>query len=112
MKDSSKPETFNSNATEFVPLGEQRYGLRGDKLKTSSIARLYRKPERQVTLNHGGGEMWLSDYSPSDEGIQNCKQIKCPAHHGGYDKQDTCWVCDSGCPQKMVIPYIHPHVKN
>ncbi len=100
---------FNPGTYEFVPIGSERYGLRGDKLKRSDISNLYMSPERNIRLSHSTGEMWESEYTPESEGIAGCRKVQCPTNHNGYDSLDTCWKCGNECPQRTKIPYIHPH---
>jgi len=105
-------ELFDVTTSEFVPVGYPRYGLRGEPLRRSSILKYFIRPDRNVRLSHSTGEMWVSNKSPTDEGIKDCRQVPCPLYHDGYDKLDTCWKCGSECRQKMKIPDIWPHVKS
>ena len=103
-------EGFDSTTTEFVPVGSERYGLRGDLLRRSNIEKYFIRPDRRIRLSHSGGEMWESNNDPMTEGIKGCKAVPCPAN--GYDNIDTCYQCGNSCPEKMIIPDIHPHVPN
>jgi hypothetical protein len=105
-------EGFDATDTEFVDLGQPRYGLRGDRLDRSCILKYYKSPNRQVRLQQYGSEMYESNYSPVDEGRKDCRKVPCPTYGDGYDSRDTCWTCGSMKPDKMVIPDIHPHVPN
>lgn len=102
-------ESFNADGTEFPPVGCPRYGLRGDKLRSSDIANWYIRPDRQIRLNHSSGEMWQANRTPTQDGIKGCYKVRCPINDE-YDSLDTCWKCGSDCLQKMKIPDIHPHV--
>ena len=86
-----KFEGFNSDVTEFVPVGEQRYGLRGEPLRRSSIDNYFRNDNRQITLSQAGGEMWESNRDPTVQGFSDCVNVKCPGNK--YDDKDTCWQC-------------------
>ena len=101
-------EGFDSNSMEFVPLGVDRYGLRGDKLRRSSIDKYFYSPNRKVRLSHSNAWMYQGHQSPTGEGVPGCYQVPCP-QNGGYDNLDTCWKCGSQCPTAMKIPAIHPH---
>ena len=104
-------EGFDASGREFVPIGCQRYGLRGEPLRTSDIANTFIRPDRQIRLSNTDGEMWESNYPPSAEGIKNCRKVKCP-QNDGYDNLDTCWKCGKNCLEPIKIPDIWPHVKN
>lgn len=105
-------EPFDSTDTEVMAVGQPRYGLRGDLLDRSCILKYYMSPNRQVLLNNYESEIYTSNYSPVEQGRKDCKKVPCPTYGDGYDSRDTCWTCGSGKPEKMVIPDIHPHVKN
>ncbi len=110
MKPSS--EGFNPDTDEFVPVGHRRYGLRGDVLRRSDIARLYIRPDRQIRLNPTSGWMYESNNTPCREGIGGCRKMPCPTNTNEYDKLDTCWNCGTADYAPMKIPPIHPHVPN
>jgi hypothetical protein len=101
-----KPESFNADGTEFVCEGCRRHGLRGDPLKQSSILKYYIRPDPHVMLNNAGGEMWISDNSPVEQGIQGCQRAPCPT---GYDNLDQCWQCSDAAQPRMESPEIWPH---
>ena len=103
---------FDAKNVEFTPVGSTRYGLRSDKLKSSDIAKYYRSPYRNIIIDPTSGQMWESDNSPMVEGIPGCKKVRCPPLYNHYDPLDICWQCGTAYPDKMVIPDIHPHVKN
>lgn len=102
-------EGFDQDGAEFVGVGSDRYGLRGDLLRRSSIDQLYMRPDREARLNQSGGLMYFSNNSPEAEGTQNCRQVPCPTCSGGYDSSDTCWQCGDPNAKPTKIPYIHPH---
>lgn len=104
-------DNFDPTGTEFVPVGFERYGLRGEPIAGRDIAYNYIRPDRHMVLNNTSGLMWESDMAPEDEGIPKCKQVPCPTHRDGYDDMDKCWTCDRK-PRPDIIPNIHPHVKN
>ncbi len=87
-------EGFNADSTEFVPVGSERYGLRGDPIRRSSIDNYFISNNRQITLSQAGGEMWESNRSPTAQGFSDCVSVKCPGNK--YDSQDTCWQCGFG----------------
>lgn len=105
-------ENFDANGSEFVPIGHERYGLRGDLLRRSDIRKNFIRPDRQIRLSHSNGEMWESNYSPENENIHGCQKVDCPMPNG-YDNMDTCWKCEGHdrCPKPMAIPDIGLHVK-
>lgn len=103
-------ENFDATTSEFNPVGCTRYGLRGDKLRRSSIYNWYISPNRQIMLTDGNGEMWQANGTPPSFGINGCRKVKCP-NNGEYDSMDTCWKCGNDCPVKMIIPDLQPHVK-
>lgn len=86
-------EMYGPKTQVFVPVGEDRYDLRGNKMNTRDIYYNYMKPQRHIILNESGGEMWKSDYAPIKEEIKNCKKIKCPENENDYDEMDTCHMC-------------------
>src|SRR3990172_396915 len=96
-----KSEGFNSDTTEFVSEGSERYGLRGDLLRRSGIEKLYMRPDRQVRLSHSGDVVYYSDRSTPDEGVSGCNKVSCPNCYGGFDDLDTCWKCGDPRQQKM-----------
>ena len=102
-------ETFDVTGMEFMPVGTDRYGLRGDLLRRSSIEKYFIRPDRNIRLSQSSGEMWESNNPPALEGIKECKKVPCPANDG-YDNLDTCWKCGNECREKMRIPDIWPHV--
>jgi len=104
-------EQFGANTLKFVQIGKDRYGLRGDKLNTYSIDKHYRNPNRQIVLNATSGQMWMSDNSPNNEGIDGCNKITCPSNYNDYDESDTCWKCGTINPTKPNKKIeIHSHV--
>lgn len=104
-----KSEAFDETGSEFVPVGQERYGIRGDLLSRSSIANNYLSPNRNIVLNPSTGQMYTSNNPPTMQGHPNCKQTKCPSNLNDYDATDTCHTCGTGCPTLMKIPDIHPH---
>lgn len=101
-------EGFNANTTEFIPLGSDRYGLRGDKLRRSSIEKLFIRPDRRIRLNHAGGRMFVANISPMEQGDEGCTLSNCPINDG-YDSMDKCYSCVDQDFIKTKIPLIHPH---
>ncbi|QKF94327.1 hypothetical protein QKU48_gp0869 [Fadolivirus algeromassiliense] len=104
-------ENFDVTGTEFVSEGSDRYGLRGDLLRRSSIKKYFIRPDRNIRLSHSTGEMWESNNPPGMEGVKDCVKVPCPSNDG-YDGLDTCWKCGNQCREKMPMPDIWPHVKN
>lgn len=82
-------ESFNSNGTEFVPVGDARYGLRGELLDRRDINRYFIKPNRDIRLHSSSGQMYESDFPPA-----KCEKVPCPSNRSAYGMDDTCWRCD------------------
>jgi len=102
-------ERFDDISSVSLPVGSPLYGLRGEPLRYRSITDNYISPRRQVRLSQSNGDMWDSDFTPAQEGIEGCYNVPCP--NVGYDAQDTCWKCNT--PEfKMTIPDVWPHVGN
>lgn len=99
-------ESFDSEMLEFVPVGTPRYGLRGDLLHQRPISDYYISPNRQMRLHPSSGLMYISNRSPSAEGVPNCRKVECPKNTNEYDKLDSCWMCGDNCQNKMRIPDI------
>jgi hypothetical protein len=98
LKPFGMMEEFNHDTTTFVPIGQQRHGLRGDKLHSHDIARNYIRPDRHIRLNSTNGWMYASDRTPAEEGIKGCTthgKGKCVSNKNEYDSTDTCWNCQS-----------------
>jgi len=104
-----KMEMFDKTTTEFVPVGEERYGLRGDLLRSSNIDKYYIRPDRKIRLNNSHNWMYASNYTPAQENIKGCKVEKCPTNTNEYDNLDTCYQCASAYQTPMKIPDIYPH---
>lgn len=108
-----KSEMFGPNGRVFVPVGHDRYGLRGDLIRRVDFNdKVYIGQDRQNRLHHTGGLMYESDYSPEEEGLKGCNKTQCPCGPNDYTANDTCWQCDDGVPLPMKIPDVHPHVPN
>jgi hypothetical protein len=105
-------EGFDSNTVEFVPYGCPRYGLRGDKLSLAPADRIFRGPDRHIRLSQSNGVIWEADHPPAMDGLKGCRTEQCPTNTNEFDNQDTCYKCGTWKPDPMVIPDIHPHVKN
>lgn len=99
-------EGFDASTKEFVPIGSDRYGLRGDLLSRSAGGTWYQNPERHIRLNASGGHMWESDEIPTTSCNQfgsasgsaydessSCRAVPCPSNDE-YDELDTCWQCN------------------
>lgn len=87
-----KKESFGKDTRKFVSVGEERYGLRGERINTYNIGEKYIKSKRKIVLNESGGEKWKSSNKPEKEGIKGCKEMKCP-ENGEYDEEDKCYMC-------------------
>lgn len=107
-----RSEAFDAKTVEFVPVGDQRYGLRGDKLRSGDIARLYIGPRRKIAVHPSSEIMWESDLPPYEEAIPGCKKVPCPSNENDFDKLDTCYQCGTSRQEPWKIPPIHPHVPN
>jgi hypothetical protein len=103
-----KNESFDAKSVEFVPVGEARYGLRGDLIRTGDIAQHYINPERQIALHPSSEIMWESDYAPHEEGIKGCNKVNCPVNPS-FDKMDSCWQCGTLNQKPTSIPDIWSH---
>lgn len=105
-------ENFDPHGVEFVPVGADRYGLRGDLLYRRSVSDYYIRPDRRVRLNDSSGEMYVSNFDPIDEGLKGCKKMQCPMTsrwEGSYDNNDQCYNCSDNFKWKIKMPNIHPH---
>jgi len=102
-------EGFGADTQEFLPVGVQRYGLRGDPLRSRPYDDFMISPDRQMRLNHSGGVMWESNLAPGDEGVEGCGKVPCPNNTNEFDCKDSCWKCGSGCQAKLRVPDIWPH---
>lgn len=102
-------EGFDADTVEFVPVGSDRYGLRGEPLIRRPTSDYFIRPDRQVRLNNSGGDMYVSNYAPHEEGIEGCQKTQCPMSWGGFDSSDECWNCGNSFQWKDKIPDIHPH---
>nr|QBK88572.1 MAG: hypothetical protein LCMiAC01_02490 [Mimivirus LCMiAC01] len=107
-------EGFDQDTVMFVPVGEPRYGLRGDLLDTRDIRYNYISPVRHIRLHNSNNQMWESDNPPSEEGIKDCGKVPCPINTDEYDKMDTCWKCGKvkqfcACKHPLLDIDIHSH---
>jgi hypothetical protein len=85
-------EGFSADGTEFLPVGQQRYGLRGEPIHSRPISDYYIRPDRNIRLDPSGGLMYESNFPPMKEhSAHNCDKMNCPTV--GYDSTDTCWSC-------------------
>lgn len=103
-------EGFDVTASEFVPEGAARYGLRGDLLRRRNISGSYINPNRNIRLTNSGGQMWESNTTPCQQGMNGCRKVPCP-ENDGYDNSDSCWKCGNECRQPFKVPDLWPHVK-
>ena len=101
-------EYFDVTGSEFSPVGSIRYGLRGEPLHTSNIAKYYISPRRQIRLSQTRNEMYESNIPPPMQGEKGCNKVQCGKI--GFDQQDTCWTCNNFPEKKMQMPDIWPHV--
>ena len=97
-----KKEGFDKDTVMFVPVGARRYGLRGDRLRRSHIARTYIRPDRHIRLSQTNNPMWESDTSPVEQGMIGCRQTPCPVNTNEYDASDKCWVCGDDDPHRCL----------
>lgn len=96
-------EKFNENTMEFVPIGQQRFGLRSDPLNLRSIENNYISANRHIRLNNNGGMMFESSYPPHGK---HCTKVSCPNNTDAYDELDTCWKCGKpGCISPACASY-------
>jgi len=101
-------EYFDASGEEFVPVGSVRYGLRGEPLHTSNIAKYYISPRRQIRFSQARGDMYEANLPPQMMGEKGCKTIQCPSN--GFDNLDKCYTCNNFPQKPMQIPDIAPHV--
>lgn len=104
-------EYFDADGVEFLPLGEDQYGLRGDRLNIRSIDNHYISPYRQIRLSFAGGDMWEASTTPEEQGFTGCYQTPCPCGTDYYDDMDTCWMCNDGKLAGVEIPSYSIHTK-
>ena len=83
-----KKEGFDADMLEFVPVGSDRYGLRGNLIKWVPISDYFINANPNIRINRSGGDMWVSNNPPEGK---TCGKIECPSF--GYDKLDQCWQC-------------------
>ena len=108
----SNKEGFHVDKSASWPIGWPQYGLRGDLLRTESIDSAYIKRYPNVRLNNTNNEMYDSDRSPPEEGINGCHQVPCPWAPDDYYKGSPCWKCSGSGYEKQAIMPLWPHVKN
>lgn len=101
-------EGFSADTTTFVPVGAQRYGLRGEPLQASPFEKVFIPTPHHIRINHTGGLMYKSRVSPTVEGIEGCAKVACPIDSPEF-QGNMCWQCDDGCPDPTPIPAIHSH---
>jgi len=101
-------EYFDEIGTTILPIGSVRYGLRGEPLHTSNIAKYYISPRRQIRLSQTRDPMYESNIPPMLMGEKGCKTVDCPKN--GFDDLDKCYTCDNFPEKPMRIPDIWPHV--
>ena len=85
-------EKFDAEGLVYMPVGEERHGLRGDLLNRLDISRNYIRPDRHIRLSRSNDIMYESDVPPYMEGLNKCQKVECP-NNGYFDKSDTCWKC-------------------
>jgi len=102
-------EPFDSKSVEFVNVGDKRYGIRGDELRTYDIARNFIQPNRNIIINPTSGMMWESNNPPCKEGIHDCNKVACPNNLNDFDNDDTCWQCGTFERKPIMIPDLWPH---
>lgn len=106
----NRNEGFSADMREFLPVGFQRYGLRGDPIRSRDARLDYIQNNRNIRLSHTGGEMWQSN-SPPTKFLKDCQKVPCP-HNGEYDSMDTCWRCgDNTVPSFKTGGCVRPHIK-
>lgn len=89
-------ENFDQFGNEFVPVGQTRYGLRGDRLNRIYVGDYYVRPDQQIKLNGTDGFTWTANMSPIEQGNNSCSPVPCPKYdYDVYDNQDVCYKCDN-----------------
>lgn len=101
-------ESFDSSGSIFVPEGCPRWGLRGEPLRRSCISKYFIRPDRHIMLSNSGGQMWVSNKPPGQEGMSDCRKVNCPPYDG-YDQEDTCWKCGDYKGPKIPTPNTCPN---
>lgn len=97
-------EGFDITGSEFVPVGEDRYDLKGEKLDRIYVGEYYVRPDRHIKLNNTKGFVWNANISPLEQGNSSCKRVTCPSFPSNYDPSpviydniDQCWECGNSC---------------
>lgn len=88
--------------SEGFKLFEQRYGLRGDRLRTSDIKHKFWWPQSHYKINKSSGMMYEGEIPPTKTcrpGFAQrgkcqgeCQRTDCPKRFGNSDAQ--CWGCN------------------
>lgn len=91
----NKNEGFDDQTVMFVPVGEQRYGLRGEPLRSYDIKENYISANRHLAMHPSGNVMWTSNNAPEEEKITGCNQVQCQNFGvvNDFDNLDTCHQC-------------------
>ena len=101
-------EGFDASGQEFVPVGQQRYGLRGEPIESHSARMNYLPCSTHMVLNHAGGLMYEAATSPLEQGKNGCIKTACP--YNSYEFQgNMCWKCDDGEPARLGCNVLTPH---
>lgn len=109
-------ERFDQDGVEFLPVGETKYDLRGERLTRIPVGDYYVRPDRQIKLSGTDGFTWDANMSPKDQDFpysDKCVKVECPKYSTAYDgygedasivydREDVCWKCDRGCFDKSV----------
>jgi hypothetical protein len=90
---SQPREYFDASTTVFVPEGYQRYGLRGEPLRTVDISNYFIRPDRRIRLHHTSNWMYPSNRTPRQVGIPFCRRVNCTTNTDEYDAIDRCYTC-------------------
>ena len=103
-----RSEGFDASGQEFLPVGSQRYGLRGEPLSSHSARMNYLPCTSHIMLNHAGGMVYEAATSPLEQGKNGCVKTACPFDSLEF-AGNMCWSCDNGDTAKIPYHAITPH---
>lgn len=95
--------------TTFIPINEQAYGLRGDRLSTGPVDPYFYPRNRNIRLSDTNTWMYQSRIPINQEpNSSTCQQTPCPLVDG-FDKNDSCWSCPAPVGPPVTIPNMTAH---
>tara|TARA_Y100000766_G_C18897368_1_gene601631 strand:+ start:1507 stop:1941 length:435 start_codon:yes stop_codon:yes gene_type:complete len=84
---------------EGFEIGEPRYGLRGDLLKTSDIKHKFIYPTSHYRIDNSPGPMYEGRHEPMEN---KCDIVDCPEYYDNPDK--VCYSCSGNNYQNPKQP--------